>query len=999
MILPRQPSSQRVRFHAALLAALLAVPGAACLAQSAAPSPAESADLAATFNSASAAFAAGNYAPAIAGLEKVLASAPPDSKLESVYFTLGAAYFNLGQYPKALETLRTYCSKYPQGARIAEATYSLGVAALETHDDAGAAAAFKTLEANSTYGEQALLYEGTALKNLGKTDEAICALEKLVANGIRSDYTADGALQLAGLYAQKKQADKAIKLFAEIRQSVGLLDNVAELNVLAIQTGDALLQQDDLPKAALACYRSVFPRAEVIRLCNERIAVHRGEIARQIAAVRADPAHAAQLLATNARLRTALTETSQHLADFQKLPDYEPGLLIRMATCFARLGQNWEAVVVYEELLRRYPNDAATHETALYGLLGASAEAGRLARARELCEQYLKEFPQGPNADAVGYLAGALALRANDGKGAETYFGRALETQPQSTYKEVMTFLVANAQFSLGEYDKAQASYLKYAQEYPQGDHQEESIYRAALCDVFSGAYEKAMARLQDYETKYPNGDFREDAEYRLGVCRYAASLNDEVIADMQAWQKKYGHGQLLGEVLALEADATAAKGDTGGAVDLYTRASEVAATNEVSDYALFAAQKLLQKSGDWTRMTQMLEDFVRAHPDRPSAVTAIYWIGKAEARDGRTDGAKRFVADTIKKYIADPGREGVEPLLTQLATLCVHGKTAQAAPPLAADAPARDGASTTPESGIAAPTVPPATASLAPAASAPAAASAVADTTALKLAPPVDPGAELDALLGGAQTESSAVARARVLFAKSELARLRRLPAVQDQDLGEIATNFRPAELSAPLLAVTGDYLLGKGHPEQAAAIFEELLAAYPKSNQLDYAYNGLGEIAFARKDYTTALRLYTDAVDKAGASAKLKDVTIGRAKTLLALGRLEEAKSVFEQVASTREWRGESTAFAMYSLGDIMRQENKLPEAIAYYQRVYVAYQRFLPWVAKSYIASAECFEKLGKNQEALNTYREMLRNPKLENFSEAGVAREHLQKVGQG
>ena len=262
------------------------------------------------------------------------------------------------------------------------------------------------------------------------------------------------------------------------------------------------------------------------------------------------------------------------------------------------------------------------------------------------------------------------------------------------------------------------------------------------------------------------------------------------------------------------------------------------------------------------------------------------------------------------------------------------------------------------------------------------------------------DPGAEMDELLGGAETNASPLARARVLYAKSELARLRRQTPAQQAALEAIATGFKPAELDAALLAAAGDYLLAsKERDDQAGLYFERLLALYPKSSFLDFAYNGLGEIAYQAKDYPKALSLFTDAVDKAGATTKLKDVTVGKAKTLLAMGRLDEATALFEQIASTREWRGESTALAVYSLGDIMRQQNKLPEAIAYYQRVFVAYQLYLPWVAKSYVASAECFQQLGKNQEAVNTYRELLKNPKLQDFAEAQTARTFLQKNGQG
>ncbi len=164
-------------------------------------------------------------------------------------------------------------------------------------------------------------------------------------------------------------------------------------------------------------------------------------------------------------------------------------------------------------------------------------------------------------------------------------------------------------------------------------------------------------------------------------------------------------------------------------------------------------------------------------------------------------------------------------------------------------------------------------------------------------------------------------------------------------------------------------------------------------------YAYNGLGEIAYQKKDYPKALRYFTDGTEKIAAAQKLKDISLGRAKTLLALGKLDEAQKAFEQVASVREWRGEATACSVYSLGQIAAKRGKWAEANAYFQRVYVGYQKFLPWVAKAYIASGESFEKLGQTQEATNTYRELLRNEKLANFNEATEARKRLEALGEG
>jgi TolA-binding protein len=118
-----------------------------------------------------------------------------------------------------------------------------------------------------------------------------------------------------------------------------------------------------------------------------------------------------------------------------------------------------------------------------------------------------------------------------------------------------------------------------------------------------------------------------------------------------------------------------------------------------------------------------------------------------------------------------------------------------------------------------------------------------------------------------------------------------------------------------------------------------------------------------------------------------------------LLALGRLAPAQKTFEEIASLREWRGEATAFSVYSLGEIAAKRGQWAEANAYFQRVYVGYQKFLPWVAKAYLASGESFEKLHRKEEASNTYREMLRNEKLARLPESAEARKRLEALGEG
>ena len=914
---------------------------------------AQQSDLPQLFAQGMAAFQAGEYAKAAETLETLANKAEFTPQLEPVFFTIGSAYFNAGNYSKAIAAFKNYQTKFPQGPHAGDVAFGLAQSNLLAKNYTEAAAQFGALEKDPKLREQALLAQATALKDAKKIDEAIAALEKLAGAELKTAMAVRGATMLAQLYVQKGAADKAVTTLTKIHEQLRLVDNIVELNATTVDLGDQLFQKK-LFADALECYRAASPRDQILRMQTDRIAAMQREIEANLNAVRADPSQVGLLGSANNQLKADIAKAQQQLAELQKLPDFTAAIYIRMARCFYEVDKKWEAIVVYQELLDRYAN-VPEREPALFGMIVSLAEVNQPQRAMKRCEEYLRDFKNGPNAETVSYLLGASALQANDPRAAETYFGKMLESSGgKGTYREQMRYLLGNAKFMAGKHDEAVVEYQKYLQEFPKGQSVEEVNYRIALCSLFSGKYEDAINKLNDYLAKYPQGAFVSDARYRLAVCKYAASLYEAVIADCKNWEADFPKNQQLGEVLALLADSYAATDREEDAIREYTRSYKIAGTDEVMNYSLFAASKLLQKRGDWNRVSDLFAEFVQEKPDHPTVIQALYWIGKAKAHEGQIDEAKKITADTIKKYIGNPQREAVEMLLTQLAQLCAKKKPAST-PPATTQAPVVAGGD--------------------------------------------DPGrAELDNLLGDSEQDQSPTAKARILFAKAELARLRKQPAEEEKNIGLIAEKSKPEDLSPILLGRVGDYLLGKNKLDDAGKFYERLMEEFPRSDNIDFAYNGLGEIALQNKDLPKALRYFSDGTDKIAASQKLKDLTIGKAKTLMAMGRLIEARKVFEQVAAVREWRGESTAMSVYSLGEIEAQQNHWAEANAYFQRVYVGYQKFLPWVAKAYIRSGECFERLNKSQEAANTYRELLRNEKLAAFSEAEEAKKKLAAMGQ-
>jgi tetratricopeptide (TPR) repeat protein len=205
-----------------------------------------------------------------------------------------------------------------------------------------------------------------------------------------------------------------------------------------------------------------------------------------------------------------------------------------------------------------------------------------------------------------------------------------------------------------------------------------------------------------------------------------------------------------------------------------------------------------------------------------------------------------------------------------------------------------------------------------------------------------------------------------------------------------------------------------------------------FPKAMNVDAAYVGLGEVAFARKDVKKAMELYTFAIDRLGAPNKLKEALLGQAKCHMEIASagpgaapvtvaaekqsdrpasdespaakgetsadaFEKARKLFEEVASVREWRGETTAYALYQIAEIQFRQSKWKEATAMFERVAVTQQKYPAWAARSYLKAAAGYYRMGKDDLAKERLKEMLGKEKFQALPEAEEAKKKLVELG--
>ena len=916
------------------------------LAQAPVSSSPSSGQAAEVYSKAMAAFSAGDFAGARAGLNEMLTLGADGPGMESVYFSLAAAEFNLGDMLKASGAFERYIKLYPAGTKLVEAQNALA----QCYASSGARE-----KAVALYGEiarkggavkaGALLSQGALLREMGKPGQAAEVLQGLVADGLQSPEAVQGALLLGSVEAERGERDKALKILDTLQgRLLNVVDNPLQLNALAFDVGDAFLHAGEFKKA-LTAYAMVRRIEELAQLQQRRIQSLIRKMESNISAAKADSSKVAELSNANVRLRAQVESAKTAMESALGSKDNLAALRARQASAYQSIGRYEEALLLFESMLDT--KDPGVKEEALLNLGSMYARIGMVQEAVQYMQSYLSEFPKGRSADTALFILGSQQLQANAPEPAVVALTRLLKEFPKSSHGELGRFLLGNAQFTLSLFSEALESYQKYLKQSPNGEYAQEADYRSALGRFFLGAYQPALDAFEAYVKKHPEGLFAPDAEYRIAACYQAAGKSAVVAERCAAWEAKYGDHPVAGDVLALHGDALNALERKEEAVVVYRRASLCGTSDEVVQYAVFEANKILQALGRWDVAAEMFREFLAAKPDHPANVSAMYWVARATARAGKPEEAKAFLSGKIRQFISSRERDAVEQLLSQLAQLCAKAPRLGSAGGQAGGAPA---------SGY-------------------------------------DAKANLSKYLELGDVVKTPLVKARIWFAEAELARLTRKADVFDAALDRIASEIPPSQLGASLLAQCADRLLAAGKKDRAAEFYKELQRAFPKSELLDYVYNGLGQIALEAGKGEEALRCFVDAVDKAGAASKLKEVTLGQGKALLLLGKVDEAKAILEQVASTREWRGECTAEAVFLLGKVQLGKGDLAGAVQYFQRVFVAYQRYDKLVAQAYIHAAECFEKMNEPEKAVSHYRELASKPRLAALPEVALARKRL------
>ena len=883
-----------------------------------------------------------------------------------VTFLEAACHFNLNAFDKAAAAFEVYVKEFPTGENVSAVKLGLGRAYLKINKvDEGVKMMKEAASGDPAIKGEAGLLLAEHYKKANAIDDALAILNNVIADGVRSAEQIQAALMAADIYVAKGDTEKAAQLLESVKGGGSASgENVIQLNNIGLKLGDKMLE-DKRFREALAAYQSVRRKSEVVRLQKERIGLIQTSIN--------------QNKGNKEELEAKIAADKGMLDELEKRTDYDASLYYRLGRCYFEMQRPYEAILAFDEIVQKF-KDFPQRDKAMYGQIMANASLKRISKAQDLCERFIRDFPDSSEVGAISELFGMLAYQSGDLQKAVDNFEKA-KGFPKVD-KERMLFLRGNVLFELQKFQDAVTEFEILKKDFPKSAYLDDATYRIALASFYQNDSIATNKALKEYIKNFPKGQYIIDARYRMSFIQFQAAKTvsevSPVMSELQKLWEESPNDQNISQVYCLAGDGfnRLAQWDgqnadkyTVNALEAYANAVKKAKTEDVLNYAMENANDLYQSLGKWPDLTNMWKTYLETHKESDNALKAIFWISKGLVKEDKKPEAVKLLAENIKPYISNPVKDQVEVLIQQMISLMAPKRRR----PL---------------------TAPPKTATTGEASKDQAAAAPV--TPAPDAGPTTEElEAQVEQLLKPEQMTPTA--NIRILYAKATLARTMKEVEKMNKLYGIIIDVAQPEDLSPMLLSIVGDNARKKGNLDKAAACYERLRTIFPNSEFADGAPVGLGEIHFEKKEYDKALEMFIEATsDKFQGSSRLLDATLGKAKTMLALNKLADASKEYEQIARTKEWKV-AWAEALYGLGQVCEAQKKWADANAYYRRLYLTQQKYKDWMAQAYLQSARCFVLLNQKEDAKKTLQEMLKRKDITEQPAFKLAQAELAKLG--
>ncbi len=320
------------------------------------------------------------YEQSVEIYERMLKELPNGSHVPSTLYALGSLYcVNLRDYTKAAQYYARAATEFP-GNTNAEAAYRQEMQCYSRAKDYAAMSALAdkfmaSMPQKGSYGPQMLSHKALAHIGLGDLDAAAKATEQLAALTPQDRQTADAYYRLGSQFSRKKEPKRASECYLK---AAGI-SSYERAGHCLLTAADVLRASN--PEESVKLYRRYQEEYSKGALVHDSYA--------RIALV----------------YQQYLKDTEKEIALYEEFVQKHENSIILDTTLFnlaraaVRAKKPLRAISAYEMLLDKCPNSTLVPQ-ALYGLGIAYRAQDDKAKARELFERVVKDYPAYSAADS-----------------------------------------------------------------------------------------------------------------------------------------------------------------------------------------------------------------------------------------------------------------------------------------------------------------------------------------------------------------------------------------------------------------------------------------------------------------------------------------------------------------------------------------------------------------------------------------------------------------------
>jgi len=856
------------------------------------------------------------------------------------------AAFSIDDLDKAIRLFEEFLQRFPEkDSRHAFCLYTLAQAYQLNEQSVEAATTltrFAEKYPNTPEAELAILQRADILFRSGDLDEALAVSNKFYESDASATLRTQARLRALQTLVDEGKFEEAGELLQNTQWRVTAMPELAVLTFAAMQTGDAALAAEN-NELAIFCYQLVPPYEELIQ--RQKMQLH---LAERVLEFRRNTDQSPMAAVWNNYYSELVERLRSQLNSLKSMDDYMPAFQLRRGTAFLQADRGYEAWILFQALTNDPAIPSEIRQQAHYLWVLAAYSLGEWEETLRINSQFHENYPDSELAPNTTYLVAQAYQEQGDTERSSEILTDLLDRFPEHELAPRWLYTRGFNRSLRENFQGARDDFTLFLETYPDHPLAPPSRLWHALSHSFELEYKTALKELESLAEIYHSHPIYPEIYYRIGTMYYALRNYPAAMKQIESFLKEYSMHGRIPEATVLRGDILMGKGRLTEAAAAFAEVTPEA--QGLFPYAIFQRGKIFQALERYDLMERHFSQYL-ARDDLPANARvseALYWLGWALIRQDNPAAALEAYDDAIEKYGNDPQAVEVSAILASLEAVRSdlirnHSGDLPDHPLLEAS----------------------------------------------------DFDEWLLTELKQAREENRRTWLSRLMYHKVQKARGRGNESVAQTILMEIDEEVEMEEMDPTIVGEIG--LVYSDFPyKYAGDYFAYLMKNYPRHPSRASAWYGSAQLAFEEGNMRHASDLLEKFERELPAHPLAPRVQILRGRVHIMKNEFDDAEQLFEEVLRRREARGILHARALAGLAEMNEKKGNLQRAIPYWQRVYTLYRAYPDLVAEAYYKSALLFDKIGQQEAAYNSLREMLSEDRLLTTPYAERANQKLREL---